>query len=213
MTKDRIALAAAAGVFTTAIVGGAALATFQPFASDQQTVPATDAAALDKGPIDHLKAVLDPLVTKGTITQPQEDAILQAWKDAAPPARPGKPGVPGAIGAHGFVGDVLKASSDYLGIPVNDLVAKLKAGSSLADVATATSGKSRPGLIDALTRAATVRIDAAVQNNKLTADQAAKIKSRLPAEIGRLVDHKGGTRPGHPGVGPHAPLPTPSPKS
>src|SRR5438270_6015525 len=71
VTKNQIALAAAAGVLTTALVGGAALAAFQPFPSDPQTVPAADAAS-DKGPVDHLKAVLDPLVKKGTITQAQE---------------------------------------------------------------------------------------------------------------------------------------------
>ena len=213
MTKHRLALAIAAGALTTALVGGAAFAAFQPLVTDQTIVPGP-ATTADKGPIDHLKQILDPLVQKGTLTQAQEDAILQAWKDATPSAKPrpfipGKPGFPGAMGARGSIGDVLKASSDYLGVPTTDLLTQLKAGKSLADIAAATAGKSRQGLVDALTKAASDRIDQAVQNKKLTPDQAAKLKAKLATEIGRLVDHKGGARPGFP----HKPTPSPSPKS
>lgn len=216
MTMKKLALVVAAGALTTALVGGAAFAAFQPFANDQQVVVPGTAATADRGPIDHLKQILDPLVQKGTISQAQEDAILQAWKDATPSAKPRplgpKPGHPGAMRVRGFIGNFLKTSSDYLGVPVNDLVSQLKAGKSLADVATATPGKSRQGLVDALTKAASDRIDQAVQSKKVTADQATTLKADLSTEIGRLVDRKGGT-PGSPGFGPHKPTPSPSPKS
>jgi len=69
-----------------------------------------------------------------------------------------------------------------------DLMAQLKAGKSLADVATATAGKSRDGLVAALTSAASTKIDAAVSDGTLGAEQATTAKQKLSAEISRLVD-------------------------
>lgn len=211
MTGNRLALAIAAGAFTTALVGGVALATFQPVGADEQArIGPQGGVSQDRGPLDHFKKILDGLVAKGTITQAQEDAILQAAKDAAPPARPG--GSAGAIGGRSLIGDAIKTASDYLGISPADLGSQLKSGKSLADIAASTAGRSRQGLIDALTAAANGRIDKAVQDKKLTPDQAAAMRSHLATEIARIVDHKG-PPPGPPGFAPRKPVPTPTPKS
>jgi len=80
MTKQKLAVAVAGAALTTTLVGGVALAGFQPFAgADQSVAPATTAALVQRDqPKDRLKTVLDGLVAKGAITQTQEDAILQA---------------------------------------------------------------------------------------------------------------------------------------
>ena len=87
--------------------------------------------------------------------------------------------------------DALKTAATYLGLPPNDLMAQLGAGKSLADIAGATTGKSRDGLIAALTDAASTSLDGALASGGLTSEQAATAKKKLPALIGKLVDRKG----------------------
>src|SRR6266404_2939441 len=92
--------------------------------------------AVKDQPKDRLKAVLDGLVAKGTITQAQEDAIVQAItaaqpapKPTVPNPRPARPTVPNAMS---FIGDLTKAASDYLGMDAKTLIAQLRAGTSIA---------------------------------------------------------------------------------
>ena len=91
--------------------------------------------------------------------------------------------------------DLLKGLTDsaagYLGMKPMDLATQLKTGKSLAEVAGTTAGKSRDGLVAALTTAATTRIDAAVSDGTISADQATMAKQKLSAEISKLVDHTG----------------------
>ena len=131
------------------------------------------------------------------------------------PAPQGRgPGGPG----FGFrvEGNELAAASTYLGTTEADLRTKLAGGQSLAQIAAATSGKSRDGLIQALVADATKSIDAAQQSGKLTADQATQLKTNLTQRITQMVD---ATRPaGVPGFGPGgrghgAPRPSASPST
>ena len=159
MRSNKWPLAVAAGAFTTAFIGGVALAGFQPFATSDTTTIGTPTSALaDKDqPKDKMKAILDGLVAKGTITQAQEDAILQAFKDAAPPPKPNvKPGRPSGPNPMAFMGDLMKATSEYLGVDPKTLLPQLRGGKSLADITNATPGKNAAGLIAALTNAAPV---------------------------------------------------------
>jgi len=193
MTKQKLAVAVAGAALTTTLVGGVALAGFQPFAgADQSVAPATTAALVQRDqPKDRLKTVLDGLVAKGAITQTQEDAILQAVRAAAPaPANP-KPTRPTTIpNARSFVGDLAKAASAYLGMDLTTLVRDLRGGKSAADVANglASQGKSAQGLIDALTKAANDKVDQAVSANRLSADRATALKPLIAAEITRWVN-------------------------
>jgi len=57
------------------------------------------------------------------------------------PARPDK---------RTLLGDVMTKSATYLGISATDLKTQLQSGKSLADIANATAGKSRDGLVAAL---------------------------------------------------------------
>jgi len=109
----------------------------------------------------------------------------------APPA-----GGPGRV--FHVEGNPLTAASTYLGISEADLRTKLQAGQNLGQIAAATAGKSRDGLIAALVADETAKIDAAVKAGTLTADQATQLKANLTAHITAEVDS---TRPAGPGFG------------
>ena len=219
MSRNKWALAVAAGAFTTAFIGGVALAGFQLPTLDGgalATVPTVANASTDQASRTKLKAILDGLVTKGTITQAQEDAILQAVTAAEPTPKPNvqntKPRttLPSVMS---FIGDLTKAASAYLGMDTTTLLTQLRGGKSVADVANGLSaqGKNAQGLIDTLTKTANGKLDAAVAANKLTADQAATLKPKIAAEITTFVN-RSFTKPVLPR--PFAPAkPTPSPKS
>ena len=219
MSRNKWALAVAAGAFTTAFIGGVALAGFQLPTLDGSalaTVPTVANASTDQASRTKLKAILDGLVTKGTITQAQEDAILQAVTAAEPTPKPNVPNtkprttLPSVMS---FIGDLTKAASDYLGMDTTTLLTQLRGGKSVADVANGLSaqGKSAQGLIDTLTKTANGKLDAAVAANKLSADQAATLKPKIAAEITTFVN-RSFTKPVLPR--PFAPAkPTPSPRS
>ena len=205
------ALAAAAGTISMTLIGGVALATFQaPVVAQPDPVQPAPLAVPDGQPRpDRLKATLDALVKKGTITQAQEDAILQAFKDAAPAAKPA-PARPGSPTVKSFIGDLARTASAYLGLTEKELVARLRAGTSVAAIANSIPGKSSAELVTRLTTAATDRIDQAVATKKLTAEQGAALRSKLTAEIAAFVQRSGTARPA---PRPHqAVKPTPSPK-
>ncbi|HZP94814.1 MAG TPA: hypothetical protein VFC31_00565 [Candidatus Limnocylindria bacterium] len=98
-----------------------------------------------------------------------------------------------------FGGNELATAATYLGTTDADIRTKLRAGETLAQIANATAGKSRDGLIAALVTAATAKIDQAQKDGKITADQATQAKANLTTRITQLVDN---TRPMGPGFGP-----------
>src|SRR5205085_11491577 len=89
-----------------------------------------------------------------------------------------------------FLGDMVQTARDYLGgVTLKDVTTAMRNGKSLGDIAN-DKGKSRDGLVQALTTAANTRIDKAVADNKLTAEQAAPLKTKVAAEIATFVDRK-----------------------
>ncbi len=119
-----------------------------------------------------------------TATTSQPTATPSPYVTPATPAKGDKSG-------RDFLGNVAQTAATYLGTSQQDLQAQLKAGKSLADVANATAGKSRDGLVAALTTAANANVDAAVQSGKLTADQAAALKQKLATQVATIVDRSG----------------------
>ena len=173
-------------VLGAGLVGGVALAA-APIPSDStaMTAPSTnpvDAANDDKAKAK-LKAVLDALVAKGVITQAQEDAIIAALT-AAHQDRDG-------TRLRAFVGDVFKESVTYIGLPAEAVKAQLQAGKSLGQIADQRPGLSRDGLVADLEAKADARIKAAVDAGKITADQAAQLRTKVDAAIVKIVDHTG----------------------
>ena len=191
MTGHKWAIALATGAFTTALIGGVALAGFQPFvapdATGDQNIKVGSAAGVvgRDQPKDRMKATLDALVAKGTITQAQEDAILKALADAAP--KP--PAKPRAASVRAFLGDLTGASANYLGLSPKELLTQLRSGRTIADIADGmkANGKSSAALATILANARNDRIDKAVVAKKLTADQAVALKSSATTEISTFL--------------------------
>lgn len=85
-------------------------------------------------------------------------------------------------------GDPYATAATYLGISQADLIARVRAGETLAAIANATAGKSRDGLIQALVANAQARIDQAQAAGTITADRATQLKAGLTDKMTRLVD-------------------------
>jgi hypothetical protein len=99
-------------------------------------------------------------------------------------------------GDHGVIGDQLSDAATYLGTTTDDLRTKMQAGQTLAQIAAATSGKSRDGLVAALTTDAKAKIAAAQTAGTITADQATQLTNDLTTRIANFVDNN---RPQGPG--------------
>ena len=89
-----------------------------------------------------------------------------------------------------FIGDATSAARDYLGVTAADLATSLRSGKSLGEIADATSGKTRTGLIATVAASANTKIDKAVADGKLTADQATSLKATVQSAVTTAVDRK-----------------------
>src|SRR6266571_1233046 len=84
--------------------------------------------------------------------------------------------------------DHLSIAATYLGTTTDDLRTKMQAGQTLAQIAAATSGKSRDGLVAALTTDAKAKIAAAQTAGTITADQATDLTNGLADKIANFAD-------------------------
>jgi len=148
------------------------------------------------------KTEIAAAVTAGRLTQAQADQIIptltQRFTDFVNGIRPS--GGPGGFGhGPGAPSDDLAAAATYLGSTRASLLAQLQAGKTLAQIATATSGKSTAGLIAALVAHEKTEIAGYVTSGKLTQAQADQLTANLTA---RFTDFVNGVRPaGGPGFG------------
>ena len=99
------------------------------------------------------------------------------------------PGFGRGPGGKNVTGDSEAAAVAYLGTTAADLETKTNAGQTLAQIANATAGKSRDGLLNALVADATAKIDAAQKAGTITADQATQLKANLSTRLAQLVDN------------------------
>jgi Spy/CpxP family protein refolding chaperone len=117
------------------------------------------------------------LVSNGTLTQAQVDAISKAMQDARGA---------GKAAFEAAKAERIKVINDALGIDTATLEAKRKAGQSLAAIA----GDKKDALIAALVAYESKKIDAAVASGKLSAERATALKSKLTAGITAMVDNE-----------------------
>lgn len=89
-------------------------------------------------------------------------------------------------GSRGEFG-VLRVTATYLGMSPWALKHEL-AGSSLANIANATPGKSASGLVDALAAALKTRLDAWVAAGKLSSTREATILTNATTKITAIVN-------------------------
>ena len=124
-----------------------------------------------------LASVLAALVTKGTITQAQADAITAAYTAAEAAEHANDP--MGPRSGFGPFGDKLTVISSTLGIDSATIQSRLKAGETLATIA----GAKKDALIAALVADETKKIDAAVTAGSLTAAQATQLVRVVVATV------------------------------
>jgi hypothetical protein len=197
-----------------------------------------------------LENQVEAQVTAGKLTQVQADAIKKRIEDGTQPifggglggrggfGGPGRgfggpgfghrgkggPGFAfGGFGGIGLMGGITDVAA-YLNLTPADLVTQLRAGKTLADIATAQN-QPVDGLKAAITAAATKQLDAAVTAGKLTSAQEAKVLAGLATRLDDLVNgelmgrgfggrHGGWRGPGKNGAPPPAANPAaPAPAS
>ncbi len=151
--------------------------------------------------------VLKGLVDKGVITQAQADAIVAAF-EAARPTDAGS-GFPGRGLGAGFGAD-LDAAATAIGIDRSALVEALRAGSkSIADIA-GDHNVTAQTVIDAVVKAQTAKLAAAVSSGKITQAQSDERSKNLTQRVTDAVNAKvptgGPAFPGRRGRG-HGPAP------
>ena len=154
------------------------------------------------GPAAALDSLLSGLVTKGTITQVQADAIKAAAVAAAETAKANRPEK--AMSPERAAKDALISS--ILGIDSATIKSRLQAGETLAAIA----GSKKDALIAALVAEHSKKIDARLAAGKITAAQATTLKAALLAHVSEEINEVKG-KGKHGGLMPApAPLATPS---
>jgi len=138
----------------------------------------------------------DGLIAALTAAQQQDIATLVDQKGIGARPNPANGYGPGPGFGRGprdrnVIGDSEAAAATYLGTTEADLETKMRAGQTLAQIANATAGKSRDGLLNALVSDATAKVDAAQKAGTITADQATQLKANLSTRLAQLVDNSG----------------------
>src|SRR3954468_8784184 len=139
---------------------------------------------------------VDAAVAAGKITKAQGDAMKARINAGAFPLF----GVGRGHGGPGFArGGDLTTAATYLGVSRADVVTQLRAGKSLAAIAT-DHGKTAAGLVAALKAAAVKKLDAGVAAGKLTSAQEAQILATLTQRLTDFVNRtpQAGPPPGQP---------------
>jgi polyhydroxyalkanoate synthesis regulator phasin len=133
-----------------------------------------------------INSLLSTLVTNGTITQSQADAIAKAASELRGSAREMKKSYRDSLDA---------VITSTLGISLDTVKTRMKAGETLAQIA----GSKKDALIAALVAEINKQIDAAVTAGKLSAAQASAQKAKTTERVTNMVNnlkHKG-SKGGH----------------
>lgn len=181
MGKRLAAIGAAAAIG----IGGLTVAAINPIGmagaqdASSTTVPAADGARAHRS--GALERALMDLVADGTLTEAQAAKVKKAVISEAKTSRQNR---------KDRRADVLQVAADAIGSTPDEVKSALKDGTSIADQAEA-KGVDRQVVDDALTKAITARIEAAVKAGTITADQGAKATARLDKVVDRILDADG----------------------
>jgi polyhydroxyalkanoate synthesis regulator phasin len=192
MTKKKVI---AVVVTTLALTAGSiGVAGAASKASQRVTVTKSStkvAGQMGVAPEQALATILKDLVSKGTLTQAQADAVTAAAAAAKAAHDANRPqgGKGGPLGADRAAIETLVSKT--IGVDTATIKSRLQAGESLAQIA----GTKKDALIAALVADETKRIDAAVTAGKLTAAQATEMKTNLVAHVTEEVNAVGGKAP------------------
>ena len=153
--------------------------------AQEATAKGKTASALVDAIVAAEKKVLDAQNAAGWLTDAQESALLDNFKDQVTELVNNGPGVP-PVGLKS--GGPLQTAADYLGMSVSDLVADLKAGKTLAQEATA-KGKTVDGLVQAMLAPLKSELDKRVAAGDITAAQETTILSHATTMLTNLVNN------------------------
>jgi hypothetical protein len=145
-------------------------------------------------------------VASGRLTQSQADRILAGLEQHVT-ARVDSTGPPAGPHGHGGPRGGLDAAAAYLGITESDLMSALRSGKTLGQVADATAGKSKAGLVAALVADEKSHLSQAVEDGRLTQAQADQASATIEARVTDLVNGKLPARPDGPPPGDDGPPP------
>lgn len=136
-----------------------------------------------------ISSMLSGLVSNGTITQSQADAIIKAAEAMKVASKSIRDANRSALDS---------VITSTLGISLESVVSRLKAGESLATIA----GDKKSALITALAAEINKQIDAALAAGKITANQATAQKAKSIDRVTNMVNNvKGfGKKANRPGV-------------
>ena len=123
-----------------------------------------------------INSLLSTLVTNGTITQSQADAIAKAATDLRGAAKAMKEANRASLDA---------VITSTLGITLETVKSRMKAGESLAQI----SGEKKDALITALSAEVNKQIDSAVAAGKVSAAQAAAQKAKTTDRVTKMVNN------------------------
>lgn len=130
---------------------------------------------------------LEPLIEEGTLTESQADAVAETLAAELPPhPRPHGPG------------HLLGAAAEYLGLDVEELGERLRDGATLAEIA----GDDVDGLTAALVAEVEDHLAEAVENGRLTQEEADERMEEAEARITTFVTEGPQPRPEGEGFGP-----------
>jgi hypothetical protein len=171
------------GALSIGLLAGAMSAiTLLPNLVNAQTAPTTttapDDATIDTNRPAHqaIRDALAPLVADGTLTPAQLDKVVEQLRSVRQERRLGRGDHNRA--EHPLFAKHLDTAAAALGVTPAELLAELKAGKTIAEVASA-QGVAVSSVIDALVQQANTEIDAQVAEGVLTADEASTIRTRL----------------------------------
>lgn len=182
MRKPVIAVAAGAGMLASVAVGALA---FGPTLAGAQSDTTTTTDTTESRAATRLAEVLAPLVTDGTITQAQADAVIDAIEAARPMGGHGS-------GHHGMRGGVhLDAAATALGLDAEELRDRLVAGETLAEVAAA-EGVTVDALVAAIVADIVEELDAKVASGDIDQARADEVEATLTDRVTAMVNGEGG---------------------
>ena len=203
MTRRKVAIAAGAGAAVIVVAGlgaaGAVGASHMLSPSEDSKAVIDDAAAqLGVEPSalsDALRQAfenrIDDAVEAGKLTEEQAKRMKERLDSSDVPllfglGGPHRPGH--GFGQRGGFGGsaLLETAASYLGMSEAELRKALRDG-TLGDIAK-EQGKSAAGLVDALVAVQTKGLDEAVDEGRLTEDQAADLEKGLEERMQALVD-------------------------
>jgi hypothetical protein len=150
--------------------------TTAPPTSTSEAIPAPGTP--DEARSHWMADALAPLVSDGTISQAQADAVIAAL-EAAKPER--------GHHAFGLFGQGLEAAAEALGLSEEEVLTALRDGTTLGELAD-QQDVDRPVLVDAIVAPIEERLSAAVADGSLTQEEADRRVEQIRQAITEHLD-------------------------